>query len=635
MAIQAEFDSRTLRQAFIQFFSQRGHAVIPSASLIPEHDPSVLFTTAGMHPLVPYLLGEAHPLGARLANVQKCIRTQDIDEVGDQRHTTFFEMLGAWSLGDYFKESIIPWTFEFFTDVLKFSPERLFVSVFQGDDAVPQDADAVALWQAEFRKAGIDATLAPATVLDVLSGHRIFQYGRDKNWWGPAGATGPCGPDTEVFYDTGRPHDPHFGPFCHPNCDCGRFVEIANDVFIEYNKTQESEFLPLSKKNVDIGWGLERMVAMVRGLASIFETDVFAPAIAHLAELSGRQYGSDPAVSRSMEVIADHVRAATFLLGDDHHVVPANVDQGYVLRRFIRRAIRHGRQLEVRSPFLQTIANVYVDTMGALYPELRRNRQRILDELSAEELLFARTIESGERHFWRLVSGRRAGSDCVITGDEAFHLYDTYGFPLEMTEELARENGFSVDRSGYHAAFARHQDLSRAGAEQRFAGGLADHADRTIRMHTATHLLHTALRRILGSHVQQKGSNITQERFRFDFSHNTKLSADELQRVEDLINEQVARALPVYYTEMQVDAALASGVIGNFEDRYGDLVKVYTIGDFSREICGGPHVANTRYVGRVKLVKEEASSKGIRRIKATVAEIPDLPQPIPIAQRTN
>jgi alanyl-tRNA synthetase len=628
------FDAPTLRRAFISFFTERGHADLPSASLIPENDPTVLFTTAGMHPLVPFLRGEKHPMGKRLTNIQKCIRTQDIEEVGDRRHTTFFEMLGAWSLGDYFKESIIPWTFEFFTTVLGFEPARLYISVFRGDETVPMDNESIQIWQDLFKDSGIEARLAPPGTPNVEDGYRIFQYGKDKNWWGPVGVSGPCGPDTEVFYDSGLPHNPAFGAPCHPNCDCGRFIEIGNDVFIEFTKKEDGSFERLKQRNVDIGWGLERLLAMVQHRASVFETDVFEGAIRLLEEMSGARYGETGSVSRSMEVIADHVRAATLILGDSRGISPSNVDQGYILRRFIRRAIRHARLLQINSNnFLQRLATIYIERMGEEYPELTRNRDRILTELQLEDQAFGKTLLSGERHFQRLVANLRRDPsfDGKLSGQDAFHLYDTFGFPLEMTRELARENGLEVDEEGYRTAYANHQKTSRSGAEQKFSGGLADHSDRTVRMHTATHLLHTALRRVLGPHVHQKGSNINAERLRFDFSHPAKVTPEELDQVEALVNQQVEKQQSVSYREMTVEEAKTSGVIGDFEERYGDLVKVYTIGDFSREICGGPHVANTRFVGRIKILKEEASSKGVRRIKAVVMDENDLVSPVPIA----
>lgn len=619
------FDASQLRRAFIAFFTERGHAALPSASLIPENDPTVLFTTAGMHPLVPFLRGEKHPMGKRLTNTQKCIRTQDIEEVGDHRHTTFFEMLGAWSLGDYFKESIIPWTFEFFTQILGFDASRLYISIFRGDETVPMDKESAEIWAGLFKDVGIDAKLAPPEHAAIEDGYRIFQYGKDKNWWGPVGATGPCGPDTEIFYDSNRPHDMAFGPACHPNCDCGRFIEIGNDVFIEFAKKEDGAFERLKQRNVDIGWGLERLLAMVQQRGSVFETDLFADAMHLLEEMSGFRFGQTSTVSRSMEVIADHVRAATFILGDSRGISPSNVDQGYVLRRFIRRAIRHARLLQIADDFLQRLAAIYIDLMGEEYPELTKNRDRILNELALESEVFGRTLAAGEKHFQRLVANLRKDAAWAgkLSGQDTFHLYDTFGFPLEMTRELARENGLDVDEEGYRAAYAKHQEISRSGAEQKFQGGLADHSDRSVRMHTATHLLHTALRRVLGQHVHQKGSNITPERLRFDFSHPAKLTVEQVKQVEDLVNEQIERQHPVSYVEMTVDKAKMLGVLGDFEERYGDLVKVYTIGDFSREICGGPHVANTGFIGRLKIVKEEASSKGVRRIKAVVIDEPE------------
>lgn len=625
-----QFTPDQLRSAFLEFFRERGHTIIPSASLVPENDPTVLFTTAGMHPLVPYLLGEKHPSGTRLVNSQKCIRSQDIDDVGDRRHTTFFEMLGIWSLGDYFKESIIPWTFEFFTQVMEFDPERLYVTVFAGDDAAPMDEESATLWQTQFKTVGIDATIAPAADPDIASGHRIFQYGKSKNWWGPAGKTGPCGPDTEIFYDTGKAHSEAFGAHCHPNCDCGRFVEIGNDVLMQFNKTDAGTFEPLAKRNVDVGWGFERLLTMSQGKSSIFETELFGPVMSEIERLSGKRYSDGGETAKSMEIIADHLRAATFILADPRGIVPSNVEQGYVLRRFIRRAIRHATLLGIAQDFFAPVAQQYIQIMGEAYPELVQNAAVVVNELAREEQLFKKTLVAGEKHVAKLL---QQGS---ISGAEAFHLYETYGFPIEMTEELAKEQGLTVDRTAFDGAFKAHQDLSRAGAEQKFAGGLADNSDRTIRMHTATHLLHMALRTVLGEHVEQRGSNITQERLRFDFPHPEKMTPEQVQRVEAIVNEQVQKDLPVSYVEMTVPEAKSQGVIGLFEDRYGDRVKVYTVGTvggevFSREICGGPHVAHTGLVGAFKIQKEEASSKGIRRIKATVADSPEIMSPVPVA----
>lgn len=601
-------NSNDLRQQFLAFFKEKGHTVIPSASLIPENDPTVLFTTAGMHPLVPYLLGEAHPGGTRLTDVQKCIRTQDIDDVGDHRHTTFFEMLGIWSLGDYFKESIIPWTFEFFTQVLKFDAEKLYVTVFEGDQNVPLDEESVQLWAEQFKQVGIDAKM----------GERIFAYPKAKNWWGPAGETGPCGPDTEIFYFTGKEHDPKFGAKCHPNCDCGRYVEIGNDVFMQFNKRADGSFEPLQQKNVDVGWGLERLLTMVQGKTSVFQTDLFAEVIAELERLSGKSYDT---AAKSMEIIADHIRAATFILGDDHGIVPSNVDQGYILRRFIRRAIRHGRLLGINEAFIVPIAERYIGLMGEVYPELKRNQARIVEELSKEEAKFAKTIEKGLREFDKLF--QKTGN---VSGEEAFVLYTTYGFPLELTEELAAEKGQTVNKEVFEGEFRKHQELSRAGAEKKFAGGLADHSEQSTKYHTATHLLHEALRMVLGEHVEQKGSNITQERLRFDFSHGDKMTPDQIKAAEDIVNEQIQKDLPVHFEMLTVEEAKARGAIGLFEDKYatlGDQIKVYFVGDdqkgvFSKEICGGPHVERTGTMGHFRIAKEEASSAGVRRIKAVL-----------------
>ncbi len=611
-----------LRTKFLEFFQARGHAVIPSASLIPENDPTVLFTTAGMHPLVPYLLGERHPAGTRLANAQKCIRTQDIDDVGDHRHTTFFEMLGIWSLGDYFKESVIPWTFEFFTKELGFDPNRLYVTVFAGDDSAPADTESAEIWKKQFSAIGMEATVASAESPNIEDGHRIYQYPKAKNWWGPAGTTGPCGPDTETFYDTGKTHTPSFGPTCHPNCDCGRFVEIGNDVFMEFNKLADGTYAPLAQKNVDVGWGLERLLTMVQGKASLFETDLFAPIVSIIEELSGKRYGSDPATTRSIEVVADHVRAATFILGDPKGLTPSNVDQGYVLRRFIRRAIRHGRSLGIQNLFTVNVADLVVHLMREAYPELEANHARIAEELKREEEKFARTLERGLKEFEKMFA---KGS---VSGEDAFVLYTTYGFPLELTEELARDKGQAVDRVTFEQEFQKHRDLSRSGAEQKFAGGLADHSAETTRLHTATHLLNQALRTVLGAHVFQRGSNITAERLRFDFSHPDKLTSEQISRVEAIVNDAIARRLPVHYEILDLEEAKRRGAIGVFEDKYaalGGKIKVYFVGSepsgdyVSKEVCGGPHVENTAELGSFKIVKEEAVAAGVRRIKAVVS----------------
>ncbi len=594
-----------LRQKFLEFFKEKGHAIIPSASLVPENDPTVLFTTAGMHPLVPYLLGEKHPAGARLADVQKCLRTGDIDEVGDRTHGTFFEMLGNWSLGDYFKREAITWSFEFLTSPrwLNLDPSRIYVTVFEGDADAPRDLESVVIWQDAFQGRGIDARL----------NERIFAYPKSKNWWGPAGLTGPCGPDTEIFWYTGKNHDLKYGPDCHPNCDCGRFVEIWNNVFMEYRKTEQATFEPLAQKNVDTGMGLERVVAAVTGADSIYDIDVYQPIVKKVEELSGKAYGSDPETTKSIRVIADHIRTATFILGDTRGVTPSNVDQGYVLRRVIRRAVRYGRMLGIPGVFTSDIAKVVVAQFEEAYPELRKNIDRVIGELDAEEDKFSRTLQNGLKEAAKLAE--QLGREVMIPGDQAFYLYESFGFPKELTEEVA---GKKVDDVSWDAAMKAHQDLSRQGAEKKFKGGLADHSWETTRLHTATHLLHKALRNVLGPHVEQRGSNITAERLRFDFSHGQKMTPEEIKEVERQVNEAIQRDLPVHYQEMSVDEAKKGGAIGLFEDRYGDKVKVYVVGDFSMEICGGPHVRHTAQVGGFKIQKEEASSAGIRRIKATV-----------------
>lgn len=609
-----------VRNIYLDFFKARGHAIIPSASLIPENDPTVLFTTAGMHPLVPFLLGETHPEGKRLADAQKCIRTGDIEEVGDFSHLTFFEMLGNWSLGDYFKEDTIAWSYELLTGKEGFGldPERLFVTVFEGDEDAPRDDASISLWQEQFRKAGIDAKV----------GARIFLYPKSENWWGPAGQTGPCGPDSEMFYDligdgTPTEHAPGWtgGGACHPNCACGRFVEIWNDVFMEYFKTAEGTFEPLAQKNVDTGMGFERMVMVLEGKKTVFDTSLFTSIITEIESLSGTRYDDSSEVSRAIRIIADHIRTAVFILGDPRGVVPSNVDQGYVLRRIIRRAVRMGKQIGIVSAFTTAVAERVIEDYKDAYPELETNRQRIMDELAGEEEKFSATLERGLKEV-KKVAERHVDAD-EIPADEAFTLYESYGFPKELTEEVT---GKRVDDAGWDDAMKRHQELSRKGAEKRFAGGLADDSEEVLRLHTATHLLHMALRTVLGDHVEQRGSNITKERLRFDFSHGEKMTPEQKDEVQRLVNEQIEKDLPVRFETMSVDEAKSQGVIGLFEDKYaalGNKVKVYFVGDeergyFSKEICGGPHVAHTGMLGNFRIKKEEASSAGVRRIKATV-----------------
>ena len=591
------YHSSELRSMFLKFFKDHGHAVISSASVIPENDPTVLFTTAGMHPLVPYLMGAKHPAGNRLTDVQKCVRTGDIDDVGDFSHLTFFEMLGNWSLGDYFKEQMIPWSWEFLTspEYLGLPKDRLAFSVFAGDADCPRDEESAQLW----RNCGV-------------ADDHIFFLPMENNWWGPAGITGPCGPDTEMFIITDK--EP-CGPDCSPACSCGRYLEIWNDVFMQYNKKADGTFEPLAQKNVDTGMGLERTICVLNGKKSVYETDLFADILKKISELSGKEYGSDDETTRAFRIIADHMRTSTFIMGDDRGVSPSNVDQGYVLRRLIRRAVRYGMGIGMPEGYTGEVAKVIIEQYKDVYPELKRNEAFVLEQLSLEESRFARTLKQGNREFEKLVEKVQDGQ---IDGVSAFHLYDTYGFPVEMTQELARERGLTVDMDGFHECFRKHQATSQAGAEQRFKGGLADHSEQSARLHTATHLMHAALRKVLGPEVAQKGSNITAERLRFDFSFGRKMTKEELAEVERLVNEAIESHTPITCEEMTVAEAKEQGAIGLFESKYGEQVKVYTMGPYSKEICGGPHAQNTGDLVSFKIKKEESSSAGVRRIKAVI-----------------
>lgn len=590
--------SKELRQLYLDFFVSKGHAVIPSASLIPENDPTVLFTTAGMHPLVPYLMGAKHPEGKRLVDVQKCLRTGDIDEVGDSSHCTFFEMLGNWSLGDYFKKESIAYSWEFLTSPqwLGIDPSKLFFTCFEGDENAPRDTVAHDCW--------VGMGVAPS---------HIVYLPKKNNWWGPAGQTGPCGPDTEIFYDTGKAP---CGPACKAGCDCGKYLEIWNNVFMEYTKTVDGTFEPLAQKNVDTGMGLDRTLATLQGVKSVYDTDAFSGIIARIEELSGKKYGESEEVTRMFRIVADHIRSATFLLGDPRGVTPSNVDQGYILRRLIRRAIRFAMQLGIPDGSLTAVSEAVVAQYGEFYQELRDNREKIMDELTKEEQRFEHALKKGMREFDRLLTTLEG---TCIDGISAFHLYDTFGFPIELTQELAAERGLAVDSAGFEEAFKAHQELSHAGAEQRFAGGLADHTEETARLHTATHLLQAGLRHVLNDEgVAQKGSNITAERLRFDFSFPRKLTPEEISAVEAFVNDAIQKDIPVICAEMTVEEAKAGGAIGLFESKYGSKVKVYTVEGVSCEICGGPHAAHTGELGRFEIKKEEASSAGVRRIKAVL-----------------
>ncbi|MEL7608747.1 MAG: alanine--tRNA ligase [Bacillota bacterium] len=591
-------DSRELRKLYLDFFREKGHAVIPSASLIPENDPTVLFTTAGMHPLVPYLMGAKHPEGKRLTNVQKCVRTGDIDEVGDASHCTFFEMLGNWSLGDYFKKEAISYSYEFLTGErwLGIDPDKLYFTCFAGDADAPRDMLAAQCWMDQ----GVEES-------------HIFFLDKKHNWWGPAGVTGPCGPDTEMFYDTGKSA---CSPECSPACSCGKYLEIWNDVFMEYNKRADGAFEPLAQKNVDTGMGLDRTVATLQGVESVYDTDAFAGILAAISELSGKNYRDDADTIKGFRIVADHIRCATFLLGDPRGVTPSNVDQGYILRRLIRRAIRYGMKLGFPDNSLSRVAAAVIDQYGDYYTELVENREKILAELEREEQRFQQALKNGLREFERLMKTFEGN---VIDGPTAFRLYDTFGFPVEFTEEMAKENGLSVDIAGFEEAFRAHQEKSHAGAEQRFKGGLADTSEQTAKLHTATHLLQAALRKALGDDsIAQKGSNITAERLRFDFSFPRKLTPEELEKVEALVNDAIERDIPVVCEEMTVEEAKGKGAIGLFEAKYGARVKVYTVEGVSMEMCGGPHASHTGELGRFTIKKEEASSAGVRRIKAVL-----------------
>ena len=650
-----QITSAQLREMFQKFMESKGHHRIQSASVIPENDPTVLFTTAGMHPLVPYLMGTPHPAGTRLTDVQKCIRTGDIDDVGDPSHLTFFEMLGNWSLGDYFKKEAISWSWEFLTspEYLGLDKDKLAFTVFEGDEDCPRDVESHDLWRS----------------MGVAEDH-IFYLPKEHNWWGPAGITGPCGPDTEMFIIVKDP----CGPDCSPACKCGAYLEIWNDVFMQYNKQQDGSFLPLVKKNVDTGMGLERTICVLNGKKSVYETDLFERILGRIEELSGKKYQANDEHSKAFRIIDDHMRTSTFILGDDRGVSPSNTDQGYILRRLIRRAVRYGMQLGMPEGFTAEVAQVIIDQYKDVYPELTRNSAFVLEQLKLEEARFARTLKQGEKEFDKvysnalntrallesiLAAGDKAAFaremaqqkklrpspdmmpiiDAANAGDEAalvaalqarmatldtldgrsaFKLYDTYGFPIEMTIELAAEKGLKVDEADFAERFKKHQELSHQGADQKFKGGLADHSEQTAKLHTATHLLHAALRKVLGDEVAQKGSNITAERLRFDFSFGRKVTPEELQQVEKLVNEAIQAKAPIVCEEMTVPEAKAKGAIGLFESKYGEKVRTYKMGEYSFEICGGPHATNTGDLGEFKIMKEESSSAGVRRIKAVL-----------------
>ena len=590
-----------LKQKYLDFFSQRGHAIISGNSIIPENDPTVLFTTAGMHPLVPYILGQEHPAGRRLVNMQPCLRTGDIEAVGDTSHLTFFEMLGNWSLGDYFKEEAIRYSFEFLTDAqwLGIPKERLSITVFAGDAEVAKDTESAKIWQ----RMGIPS-------------ERIFFLPRKDNWWGPAGTSGPCGPDTEMFIETGAPGATHGRPGEANSTQ----LEIWNDVFMQYTKDAAGRYAPLARRCVDTGMGVERTVCILQGVASVYNTEVFRPIVQQLEQISGCTYGANSESDTALRIIADHIKASVMIVSDAHDVVPSNVGQGYVVRRLLRRAIRYARRIGITDEVVRRPVQAVIDIYAREYTRLKERRDYIMEVLRNEELLFRKTLARGEKIFIKECQKLHAQDATEISGEVAFRLYDTYGFPLELTQELARERALSVNTTEFDGAFLEHRQKSQQQSAHVFKGGLADQSQRTTRLHTATHLLHTALRQVLGTHVAQKGSNITAERLRFDFSHPQKMLAEEIKRVEEIVNVQIQRKLSVTQQTMPLTQALQEGAIALFTDKYQETVSTYRIGDFSFEVCGGPHVQSTEELGRFTIQKEQSSSQGIRRIKASLSE---------------
>ena len=585
-------ESLNLKETYLKFFESKGHKIIPSAPVIPENDPTVLFNTAGMQPLVPYLKGEPHPEGTRLTDVQKCFRTNDLDEVGDKTHHTFFFFFFNWSLGDYFKEDSIKWSFELLTKYLNIPVERLAVTVFKGNDMIPADNEAANLWMEQ----GIPE-------------ERIAFLGEDDNWWPNMELVGPCGSDTEIFYWRSNEQVPEkFDP------ENDNWVEIWNNVFMQYMHNPDGTFTPLKNKNVDTGMGVERVTAILEGQTDNYKSSIWKDIIAKIEEVSGKKY-DDEKYTRFIRIIADHIRAVVIILGDDAKIMPSNKDQGYILRRLIRRMIRYAKQIDIQidSNWEQELAKIVIDEYKSYYKELERNEQFILDALKNEKVKFNRTLEKGLREFEKITKNI---NDSAIDKDTAFKLYDTYGFPIELTEELAKEQGLTVDMEGFKAKFEEHQAKSRAGSEQKFKGGLASTGEMETKYHTATHLLNAALKVVLGAHVHQRGSNITAERMRFDFTQDEKMTDEQKKQAEDLVNEYIRMAIPVERLEMPKEEAVKMGAECQFIERYPDIVTVYKIGDVSLEICGGPHVSNTSELGTFKIKKEEASSAGVRRIKA-------------------
>ncbi len=577
-----------IRKKYIEFFKRNGHTEIKGASLVPENDPTVLFTTAGMHPLIAYLAGEKHPSGNRLVDYQKCLRTDDIDEVGDSSHLTFFEMLGNWSLGNYFRKEAIELSFNFLTKELGIDKEKLSVTCFIGDSDCPKDEESASVWE----DMGINK-------------NRIYFFGKKENWWGPAGVTGPCGPDTEMFYDTGLEK---CSEGCNPSCSCGKYIEIWNDVFMEYNKKEDGSYEKLKQQNVDTGLGLERMAFILQGKETVYETELFKNILEYIEK------NSTDSNEQSKRIIADHLRASCALIVDK--VIPSNVEQGYILIRLIRRSIRHMRKIGFDMDKLSDLVSCVIDTSSEMYPEFKQNSSLLVSEILKEKEKFVLTLSNGEKEFMK-ISGKLAEQGIKkINGKTLFRLYDTFGFPPEVTKELADENGFEVDMDSFKQLYMEHQEMSRKGSENKFKGGLADSSEETTKYHTATHLIHQALKNVLGDYVEQRGANITAERIRFDFVQPVKVEREKLDQVEKIVNNIIAKNIPVVCEELDKEEARKSGAHGIFDNKYGDKVKVYTIGEFSKEICGGPHVDNTSKLEKIKIIKEEAVSSGIRRIKA-------------------
>jgi len=588
-------DSTTLRSMYLQFFEEKKHVIIPSASIFPENDPTVLFTTAGMHPLQIYLLGKPHPAGKRLVNCQKCIRTGDIDEVGDATHLTCFEMLGNWSLGDYFKEEAISMSWEFLTGKkwLTLDPNRLSVTVFAGDEEAPRDEESASIWS----KMGIPD-------------ERIYFLPRRDNWWGPAGNSGPCGPDTEMFFDTEKEA---CSDSCIPGCHCGKYFEIWNDVFMEYNKLPDGTYEKLSQHNVDTGMGVERTIAVLNGFKTVYEIDSLAPIVQRVLNFAKIKITPTKDQDRAIHIITDHIKAVTFILGDDKHLSPSNLGQGYVLRRLIRRIIRQGYLLDIKQRFLPKLAEIVIEFYKEVYPELERNKSFILENLAQEEQKFSTALRRGLRRVQKILKESN-----TITGDDAFLLFTSFGFPIEMTMEIAQENDIKIDVEIFQKEFKRHKDISRKATEGTFKSGLSDHSEKTTRLHTVTHLLQQALRDVLGAHVEQKGSNITPERTRFDFTHSKKLSEEEIQQIEQIVNQKITESLEVKSEIMTPEEARDSGALGFFEDKYQTNVSVYSVGDFSKEICTGPHVKNTSEIGTFSIQKQKNIGVGLMRIRAKI-----------------